>query len=316
MLGRQRALLRDRTLMPVRSGLAALVGAPNAGKSTLFNRLTGARLSIVTPKAQTTRLRIRGVVVESTAEGDETEIVVMDLPGIFVPRRMLDRAMVATAWRGAAEADVVLLIVDAKAGTGAVIHSIFERHATFDKPLWLVLNKIDLPPRPLLLPLAASFNAAAPFVKTFMLSAKTGDGVADLRVSLARAMPEGPHLYPPDQISDLSERWLAAEIVREQVFLQSGDEVPYDATVETDQWEERKDGSVRIGASITVARPSQKAILIGAAGRRIRTIGTRARGVLAEALGRTVHLVLRVEVGAGWDEDPRRIATLGLEDPG
>ena len=301
--------------MSTRSGLAALIGAPNAGKSTLFNRLVGERLSIVTPKAQTTRFRIHGVVVQRTAAGDASEIVLMDLPGIFPPRRAVDRAMVAAAWHGAAEADVVLQVVDARAGAGPEIVAIAKRVGQLPLPAWLVLNKIDLVPRPRLLPLAATLNGAATFEKTFMLSAATSDGVADLSASLAGAMQEGPHLYPPEQISDLSERWLAAEIVREQVFLQSRDEVPYDATVETESWEERKDGSVRIAARIMVARPGQKAILIGAGGARVKTIGARARSMLAEALGRKVHLVLRVEVQAGWDKDRRRLETLGLKAP-
>ncbi len=301
--------------MATRSGLAALIGATNAGKSTLFNRLVGERLSIATPKAQTTRISIKGVVVAANPEGDRTEIVLLDLPGIFAPRRTLDRAMLAAAWRGAAEADVILFVMDAKGGLSPEVSGIVERLARMTRPAWLLLNKIDLVQKPLLLPLAAKLNATFPFTKTFMVSAASGDGAADLPLALAGAMPAGPHLYPPEQISDLSERWLAAEIVREQVFLQSGDEVPYDATVETESWEERKDGSVRVGGVIKVARPGQKAILIGAGGRRIRMIGTRARAVLGEALGRTVHLVLRVEEGAGWDEDRRHLALLGLADP-
>ncbi len=298
-----------------RSGLVALIGAPNAGKSTLFNRLLGARLSIATPKAQTTRLRIRGIVLQETAAGDAAEIVLMDLPGIFAPRRRLDRAMLAAAWRGAAEADVALLIADARAGTAAVRPIAEHLVATAREP-WLVLNKIDLVARPKLLPLAAELNALHPFRRTFMLSAASGDGTADLLAALAPAMAEGPHLYPPEQVSDLSERWLAAELVREQVFLQSHDEVPYDATVETESWEEGRGGMVRVSAIITVARAGQKAILIGAGGTRIRAIGARARALIAEALGRPVHLALRVELRAGWDEDRRRLATLGLEDPG
>ena len=300
--------------MATRSGFAALIGATNAGKSTLFNRLVGERLSIATPKAQTTRLNIKGIVVAASRDGDQTEIVLMDLPGIFAPRRALDRAMVAAAWRGAAEADVILFIVDAKAGMSPEVSGIARHLARTTRPAWLVLNKVDLVQKPLLLPLAAALNEAGPFAETFMVSAASGDGVAHLTASLAGAMPKGPHLYPPEQISDLSERWLAAELVREQVFLQSGDEVPYDATVETESWEERKDGSVRVAGVIIVARPGQKAILIGAGGRRIRMIGMRARATLGEALGRKVHLVLRVEEKAGWDEDRGRIAALGLED--
>lgn len=301
--------------MATRSGLAALIGATNAGKSTLFNRLVGERLSIATPKAQTTRLSIKGIVIATSPEGDPTEIVVLDLPGIFRPRRALDRAMVAAAWRGAAAADVTLFVVDAKTGLSPEVSSIARRLTQIARPVWLVLNKVDLVPKPQLLPLAASLNTAFKFGETFMLRAATGDGVADLCLALAGAMPEGPHLYPPGQISDLSERWLAAEIVREQVFLQCGDEVPYDATVETESWKEQNDGSVRVGGVITVARSGQKAILIGAGGRRIRAIGTRARAVLTEALGRTVHLVLRVEERPGWDDDQSRIAAFGLPEP-
>ncbi|MGH7103451.1 MAG: GTPase Era [Acetobacteraceae bacterium] len=301
--------------MTLRSGLAALIGVPNGGKSTLFNRLIGERLSIVTPKAQTTRLRIKGIVATTTADGAEAEIVVMDLPGIFTARRALDRAMVAAAWRGAAEADMVLFIVDAKAGAGAEVQQIARRLAEIPRPAWLVLNKVDLVRKPLLLPLATSLNGEGAFEKTFMVSAASGDGVADLLLSLGAAMPEGPHLYPSEQISDLPERWLAAEIVREQVFLQSGDEVPYDAMVETESWQEREDGSVRVGCVITVARRGQKAILIGAGGRRVRSIGMRARETLGEVLGRKVHLMLRVAEGAGRDEDRRRLAALGLDEP-
>ncbi|MGH7068325.1 MAG: GTPase Era [Acetobacteraceae bacterium] len=300
--------------MTERSGLAALIGAPNGGKSTLFNRLLGQRLSIVTPKAQTTRLRVKGIVVTPAADGAYAEIVLIDLPGIFAARRMLDRAMVAAAWKGAAEADVVLVIVDAKAGADVEVQGIARRLAETRRPRWLVLNKIDLVRKPLLLPLAASLNSGRPFARTFMVSAASGDGVADLLLSLASAMPEGPHLYPSEQISDLPERWLAAEIVREQVFLQSGDEVPYDTTVETESWEERDDGSVRIGGVITVARRGQKAILIGAGGRRIRSIGMSARQVLGQLLGRKVHLVLRVAEAAAWDEDRRKLAALGFEE--
>lgn len=302
--------------MATRSGLVALIGAPNAGKSTLFNRLTGAKLSIVTPKPQTTRFRVRGVIVEVTEDGDQAEIVLMDLPGIFAPRRGLDRAMVAEAWRAAAEADVALLLVDASAEENPALRSIAERLAVANRAIWLIINKIDLVARPSLLAQSARLNAMAPFQRTFMLSAVTGDGTADLLAAFGPAMPAGPHLYPPEQISDLSERLLAAELVREQVFLQSHDEVPYATTVETESWEERQDGSVRIAATITVARPGQKAILIGAGGARIRTIGARARTALTAALARTVHLVLRVDVAAGWDEDRRRLGALGLRDSG
>jgi len=297
--------------MSPRCGYVAIVGAPNAGKSTLLNRLTGAKLAIVTPKAQTTRFRILGIVLRG-----EAQILLVDTPGIFRPRRRLDRAMVAAAWAGAADADVTLLLTDAKAGATAGVRAIAERLASLrpGRRLWLVLNKIDLVPRPGLLPLAAALAAIAPFKQTFMISATNGDGVAQLLDALAAAVPEGPHLYPDEDLTDLSDRMLAAEIVREQVFLQTQQEVPYQSHVETELFREQPDGSVRIEATIHVARPGHKAIVIGEGGRRIHEIGARARRQLSGLLERPVHLFLNVKERPGWDEEPGRLRAMGLED--
>jgi GTPase len=294
-------------MMGSRCGYVAIVGAPNAGKSTLLNRLSGAKLSIVSPKAQTTRFRILGIVLRGDAQ-----ILLVDTPGIFPPHRSLDRAMVAAAWNGAAEADLTLLLVDAKTGTADGVPDIAGRLAGFSRRHWLVLNKIDLVPRPKLLPLAAGLTAVAPFEETFMISAATGDGVDRLLDELAQAMPEGPHLYPDEDLTDLPDRIMAAEIVREQIFLQTGDEIPYAADVETETFQERPDRSVRIEATIHVARQGQKAILIGEGGRRIREIGTQARKELVRLFERPVHLFLNVKERPGWAEDPRRLRELGL----
>jgi GTPase len=295
--------------MTTRCGFAAIVGPPNAGKSTLLNRLTGEKLSIVTPKAQTTRFRVLGILIRG-----ESQILLVDTPGIFRPRRRLDRAMVAAAWSGAEDADLVLLVVDAKAGATDAVRDIAARLRDSGRRAWLVLNKIDLVPAPKLLPLTAALNALASFEETFMVSAATGDGLDRLLDSLAAAMPEGPFLYPPEDLTDLPDRLLAAEIVREQVFLQTHEEVPYGATVETETWQERQDGSVRIESTIYVARPGHKAILIGVRGSRIREIGERARTELAQLLDRPVHLFLNVKERPGWDEERARLRALGLED--
>jgi GTP-binding protein Era len=293
--------------MASRCGYVALLGAPNAGKSTLLNRLVGSKLSIVTPKPQTTRFRVLGVVLHG-----EAQILLLDTPGIFTPHRRLDRAMVAAAWRGAAEADLRLLVIDAKAGITDEVRAIAAKLG--EQRNWLVLNKIDLVPRANLLPLAEAMQKLAPFARTFMISAANGDGVADLLDAMAEAMPEGPHLYPDDILTDLPERLLAAEIVREQIFLQTHQEVPYATTVETEKFEERKDGSVRIEATIYVSRPGQRAILLGERGQRIKQIGTRARLMLSEILERPVHLFLYVKERPGWDEETARLRALGLED--
>jgi GTP-binding protein Era len=299
-------------IAPSRCGFVAILGAPNAGKSTLLNRLAGAKLSIVTPKAQTTRFRVLGIVVRGPAQ-----ILLVDTPGIFRPRRRLDRAMVAAAWSGAADADLRLLLVDARAGPTEEVRTIVEGlGGRAGRPTWLLLNKIDLIAPSRLLPLAAELNALASFEQTYMISAATGDGLGELQQALAEAMPAGPHLYPDEDLTDLPDRMLAAEIVREQIFLQTHEEVPYGATVETENWQERPDGSVRIEATIYVARRGQKAILIGEGGGRIRDIGSRARQELARLLERKVHLFLNVRERAGWDDEGPRLRALGLDDPG
>jgi len=290
-------------------GFVALVGAPNAGKSTLLNALTGAKLSIVTPKPQTTRFRILGIMMRG-----ESQVLLVDTPGIFQPRRKLDRAMVAAAWTGARDADVVLLLVDARAGASDAVLTIGSDLAKTGRRCWLALNKIDLVPRERLLPLTQTLNGLMPFEETFMISAATGDGVDRLADALATAMPEGPFLYSPDDLTDLPDRLLAAEIVREQIFLQTREEVPYAATVETEQWQEREDGSVRIDATVYVARPGHKAILIGDGGKRIKEIGARARSELARLLERPVHLFLNVKERPGWDEERARLRAIGLEE--
>lgn len=293
-----------------RCGFAAIVGAPNAGKSTLLNRLTGAKLSIVSPKAQTTRFRVLGVLMRGTSQ-----ILLVDTPGIFRPRRRLDRAMVAAAWTGAEDADLTVLLVDAKRGATEDVRAIAGRLAGQTKRrAWLVLNKVDLVTPQSLLPLTAELSAIAPFEETLMVSAATGDGLDRLLDALAAAMPPGPYLYPEDDLTDLPDRLLAAEIVREQIFLQTHEEVPYGATVETENWQERPDGSVRIEATVYVSRAGHKAILIGAGGARIREIGARARRQLTGLLERPVHLFLNVKERAGWDEEGARLRAIGLDD--
>ena len=298
--------------MTTKCGFVAIVGAPNAGKSTLLNRMTGAKLSIVSPKAQTTRFRVLGILMRGPSQ-----VLLVDTPGIFKPKRRLDRAMVAAAWTGAQDADTIILLVDAKAGLTDSVREIAERlkdrQAT--QSVWLVLNKADLVSPATLLPLVAGLNALVPFSETYMVSAATGDGVDELQDALATAVPEGPWLYPEDDLTDLPDRLLAAEIVREQIFLQTHEEVPYAATVETESFQERKDGSVRIEATVYVARPNHKAILIGAKGARIRDIGAKARAQLTHLLERPVHLFLNVKERAGWDEEGARLRAIGLEDP-
>jgi GTPase len=295
--------------MTSRCGFVAIVGAPNAGKSTLLNRLTGAKLSIVSPKAQTTRFRVLGILMRG-----ESQVLLVDTPGIFRPRRGLDRAMVEAAWTGARDADLALLLVDARTGATEEVRGIAQKLAAAGRPCWLVLNKIDLVPPANLLPLTAALTAEAPFGETFMVSASTGDGLDRLADALAQAVPEGPLLYPDDDLTDLPDRLLAAEIVREQIFRQTHEEVPYAATVETENWQERKDGSVRIEATIYVLRPGHKAILIGEGGARIKAIGARAREELGSLLERKVHLFLNVKQRAGWDEERARLRAIGLTE--
>jgi GTP-binding protein Era len=296
--------------MTTRCGYAAIVGAPNAGKSTLLNRLAGAKLSIVTPKAQTTRFRVLGIVLEGAAQ-----ILLVDTPGIFKPRRRLDRLMVEAAWSGAADADLVLLLVDARAGLTEAVRDIADGLRAGDRArrCWLVLNKIDLIAPGQLLPLTAALTALVGCEQVFMISAATGDGVLALRAALAAAMPAGPHLYPDDDLTDLPDRLLAAETVREQIFLQTTEEIPYAVTVETESFRTLADGAVRIEAVIYVARDGQKAILIGEQGRRVRAIGSRARAELMALWDKPVHLFLHVKVRAGWDEETARLRALGLE---
>jgi GTPase len=297
--------------MTARCGFVAVVGAPNAGKSTLLNRLAGAKLSIVTPKAQTTRFRVLGIMMRG-----ESQVLLVDTPGIFSPRRRLDRAMVAAAWTGVQDADLTLLLVDAKSGANDLVRHIAVTLAARKRRSWLVLNKVELVLPPKLLPLAAELAALTPFEQTFMISAATGDGVEQLADALAAAVPEGPHLYPDDDLTDLPDRLLAAEIVREQIFLQTREEVPYGTTVETENWQERNDGSVRIEATVYVSRLGHKAILIGEGGQRIKSIGAKARQQLAILLERKVHLFLNVKQRAGWDEEAARLRAIGLQDPG
>jgi GTPase len=296
---------------PARCGFIAIVGAPNSGKSTLMNRLTGAKLSIVSPKAQTTRFRVLGILMRA-----ESQVLLVDTPGIFRPRRKLDRAMVAAAWSGAADADLALLLVDAKSGLREDVRDIAERLSASGRRCWLALNKTDLVSPPALLPLIAALGALANFEETFMVSAQTGDGTRRLADALALAVPEGPWLFPEDDLTDLPDRLLAAETVREQIFIQTHEEVPYGATVETESFKERKDGSVRIDITIYVGRPGHKAILIGDKGSKIKAIGARARQDLNSLLDRPVHLFLNVKERKGWDEEGARLRAIGLEDPG
>jgi GTP-binding protein Era len=290
-----------------RCGFVALVGAPNAGKSTLLNALVGQKLSIVSPKVQTTRSRILGIAIEGAAQ-----LVFVDTPGIFrEPKRRLERAMVKAAWSGAGDADLVLLLVDAERGFDRDSRAIVE--ALKDKQLILALNKIDLVQRPALLELAAKLNAAAPFLATFMISAATGDGVADLRRDLAARVPAGPFVYPEDQAAEMPLRLMAAEFTREQLFRQLHEELPYSLMVETESWKDQPDGSVRIDQVITLARDSHKPIVLGKGGQRLKSIGSASRTELAAALERPVHLFLHVKVRENWLEDPARYRDLGLE---
>ena len=297
--------------MTTRCGLIAILGAPNAGKSTLVNRLAGSKVTIVSPKPQTTRFRVRAVVMRG-----ESQLVLVDTPGIFTPRRRLDRAMVAAAWGGAQDADISLLIVDARAGLTEPLRGIIEKLGKTRRPIWLVLNKTDLIPREQLLPLTAELHKLLPFAETFMISAEKGEGLDRLLDRLAEAVPPGPYLFPEDDLTDLPNRMLAAEIVREQILRQTHQEVPHHASVETETWTEKPDGSVRIDCTIYIARATQKAILMGDKGSRIREIGRLARMELIKLLERPVHLFLNVKEKPDWDETAARIRAIGLEDAG
>jgi GTP-binding protein Era len=297
-----------------RAGFVAVVGAPNAGKSTLVNALVGSKVSIVSPKVQTTRMRVIGIAMADLADGARAQVVLVDTPGIFrVAKRRLERAMVAAAWQGAADADAVALVVDAERGIGQETRAIADKLKTSRSPRYLILNKIDLVPRETLLALTSELNALLSFEHTFMVSALKNDGVADVLQAFAMALPAGPFLYPEDQAADLPMRLLAAEVTREQVFLQLHQELPYEAAVETDKWEERGDSSVRIEQTIHVQRDGQRAIVLGKGGARIKQIGARARHELAHMLERPVHLFLHVKVSERWADDPAHYRSIGLD---
>ena len=291
-----------------RCGFVALIGAPNAGKSTLLNQLVGSKISIVTHKVQTTRARIRAIALEGN-----TQIIFVDTPGIFAPKRKLDEEMVAAAWAGAAEADATVLLIDARDGLNEANRAIVEGLEKANLKVMLAINKIDTVPREKLLLLADELNKLYPFTDTFMISAMKGHGVQDLKQTLADRMPPGPWLYPEDQVADLPLRMLAAEITREKLFLRLHDELPYASTVETETWQERKDGSVRIEQVVFVERDSQKKIVLGKNGQTIKAIGQAARTEIAEALGQKVHLFLFVKVREKWAEDPERLRMMGLD---
>jgi len=293
-----------------RCGFVALIGAPNVGKSTLVNALVGSKVSIVSRKVQTTRALIRGIVVENNAQ-----IILVDTPGIFAPKRRLDRAMVSTAWSGAHDADLVCVLLDARAGLDDEAEAIFAKLTDVAHPKLLVINKIDLVAREKLLALAKAANDRLSFAQTFMISALSGDGVNDLRRTLAAMVPPGPFHYPEDQMSDAPIRQLAAEITREKIFQKLHQELPYRSTVETDSWTERKDGSVRIEQTIFVERESQRKIVLGKGGGAIKSIGAEARKEIAEIIEHPVHLFLFVKVRENWGEDPDRYREMGLEFP-
>jgi GTP-binding protein Era len=296
---------------PTRAGFVALIGAPNAGKSTLLNALVGSKVSIVTHKVQTTRALVRGIAIHRNAQ-----VVFVDTPGIFAPKRRLDRAMVTTAWGGAADADVIALLIDARKGLSDEVRAILEKLAEFPigRERILILNKIDLVKRDTLLALTAEINEAARFGRTFMVSALTGDGLGDLMDFFAAAMPESPWLYPEDQMTDLPLRWLAAEITREKLMVRLHEELPYHSTVETEKWTETPKG-VRVDQIIYVERESQRKIVLGKGGETIKAISMAARRDIGELIGRPVHLFLFVKVRENWSDDPERYREMGIEFP-
>jgi GTPase len=294
----------------VRCGFVALIGAPNVGKSTLVNALVGGKISIVTPKVQTTRTLVRGIAVEGAAQ-----LIFVDTPGIFAPRRRLDRAMVSSAWSGAADADILAILIDARKGVKADDETILQGLAQIRAMKVLVLNKIDLVEKPLLLEFAQNLNERAAFAATFMISALSGNGVGDLKSWLAAHVSPGPWLYPGDQMSDAPLRQLAAEITREKLYLRLHQELPYRSTVETSGWKELADGSVRIEQTIYVERESQRKIVLGKGGASIKAIGAAARKDIAEAIEQKAHLFLFVKVREGWGDDPERYREMGLDFP-
>jgi len=288
-----------------RAGFVAVIGAPNAGKSTLVNALVGQKVAIVSPKAQTTRARLMGIAIE-----DQAQVLLVDTPGIFEPRRRLDRAMVAAAWIGAQDADLILLVIDA---SERIRDEVLEGLEKREHPLFLALNKIDLVKKEKLLALSATLTERLNPEKIFMITATQGDGVGDLKSALAEAMPEGPWLYPEDEVSDATDRMIAAELTREQIVNQLHQELPYATAIETETWEDRPDGSTVINQQIIVERDSQKAIVIGKGGRRLKSIGAAARAEIIEHLGRPVHLYLHVKVEPKWGEDRSLYREIGLE---
>ncbi|HEV7340947.1 MAG TPA: GTPase Era [Sphingopyxis sp.] len=294
--------------MTHRCGFVAVVGAPNAGKSTIVNALVGQKVAIVSPKAQTTRTRLMGVAMDG-----ETQIVLIDTPGIFAPTRRLDRAMVAAAWNSLDQAEAILVMIDAAAKLGERAERVLQGIEGRPERKLLVLNKVDLTRKDKLLTTATTLNERVRFDETFFVSASTGDGVPDLKATLAKLMPEGPWHFPEDEVSDAPERMLAAEITREQLFRQLHEELPYQSTVETEKFTTRKDGSAEIHQQILVARDNQRAIILGHKGERIKDIGSKARAELAELLGRPVHLFLHVKVKANWDEDRGVYRDMGLD---
>jgi GTP-binding protein Era len=294
--------------MTGRAGFVAVIGAPNAGKSTLVNALVGQKVAIVSAKAQTTRARLMGIAIHG-----ETQLLLVDTPGIFEPKRRLDRAMVAAAWTGAQDADLILLVIDASQGLSASARRIASGLKLRDRPLFVALNKIDLVKKDKLLALSAELAAEIDPERTFMISATSGDGVPDLKQALAETMAEGPWLFPADEVSDATDRMIAAELTREQVVNQLYQELPYAAAIETETWEDRPDGSTAIRQQILVERDSQKAIVIGKGGSRLKAIGAAAREEIGRHLGRPVHLFLHVKVNPKWDEDRGLYREIGLE---
>ncbi|HEX3424126.1 MAG TPA: GTPase Era [Sphingomicrobium sp.] len=291
-----------------RAGFVAVIGAPNAGKSTLVNALVGQKVAIVSAKAQTTRARLLGIAVQGN-----TQVLLVDTPGIFEPRRRLDRAMVAAAWTGAKDADLILLVIDAAAVANREVERIIGSLTERRQPLFVLLNKIDLVKKAALLGLSADLAQRLDPEKLFMVSAAKGDGVADLKTALAEAMPEGPWLYPEDEVSDATDRMIAAELTREQMVNQLHQELPYATAVETESWEDRPDGSTVIHQQIIVERDSQKAIVIGKGGRQLKAIGAAARSEIMHHLARPVHLFLHVKVEPKWGEDRSLYEEIGLE---
>ena len=297
-------------LADTRCGFVALIGAPNAGKSTLINRLVGSKVSIVSRKVQTTRTLVRGIAIEGNSQ-----IIFVDTPGIFAPKRRLDRAMVTSAWSGAGDAEFVALLIDVRRGIDDEVDAILQKLPSISQPVALIMNKIDLVERERLLSLAQELNGRFKFIETFMVSAENGDGVPHIREVLARLMPHGPWLYPEDQVSDAPLRMLAAEITREKLFERLHDELPYQLTVETESWQERKDGSVRIEQTIYVARETHRKIILGKGGQSIKAIGEQARREIAVEIEAPVHLFLFVKVRENWVNDPARYREMGLEFP-